>query len=238
MLRSADIPGETASVLEPESLQAAMLAAAGEIQALMNHQGLAARSAHTAKVVFESDLRAQLRRALQFGRAELVGVDASLATEGVLAGPTDVVVQARTKVPQLAVEISLHPRGEDHAGFAGAAMGEVVKMGVARSRAAVEQATVLIGAPSRFWRWLPGFAEDRVGFELLNADPETPASAKTDFLSGPTWDFLYDAGLDGQVPERLWTSLLGTAEVRSPWMEIELRLIEVKGLGTARDVRA
>jgi hypothetical protein len=225
-------------VLEAESLQAALLAAAGEIQALMNHQGLAARSAHTAKVVFESDLRAQLRRALQFGRAELVGVDAALAADGILGNPTDVVVQARTKAPQLAVEIRLHPRGEDHAGFAAAVMADVVKMAVARSRDAVEQATVLVGAPARFWRWLPGFAEDRVGFELLNADPDTPASSRSDFLAGPTWDSLFEAGLDGQVPERLWTSLLGTAEVRSPWMEMELRLIEVKGLGPPRDVRA
>jgi hypothetical protein len=224
-------------VLEAESVQAALFAAAGEIQALMNHQGLAARSAHTAKVVFESDLRAQLRRALQFGRAELVGVDASLGPDGLLAGPTDVVVQARTKVPQLAVEIRLHPRGEDHSGFAGGVMADVVKMGVARSREAVEQATVLVGAPARFWRWLPGYAEDRVGFELLNADPDTPSSSRSDFLAGPTWDFLFDSGLDGQIPERLWTSLLGTAEVRSPWMEMELRLIEVKGLGPARSVR-
>jgi len=228
--------GET-SVLEAESLQAALLATAGEIQAVMNHQGLAARSVHTAKVLFESDLRAELRRALQFGRAELVGVDTALGADGLLAGATDVVVQARTKVPQLAVEIGLHPRGEDHAGFAAAAMGDVVKMGVARSRDAVEQATVLVGAPARFWRWLPGFAEDRMGFELLNADPDTPASARSDFLAGPTWDPLFEGGLDGQVPERLWASLLGTAEVRSPWLEMELRLIEVKGLGPARSVR-
>lgn len=225
-------------MLEAESLEAALLAAAGEIQALMNHQGLAARSAHTAKVLFESDLRAQLRRALQFGRAELVGVDTALGPDGILAAPTDVVVQARTKSPQLAVEIRLHPRGEDHAGFAAVAMADVVKMAVARSRNTVEQATVLLGAPARFWRWLPGFAEDRVGFELLNADPETPASSRSDFLAGPTWDPLFEAGLDGEVPERVWTSLVGAAEVRSPWMEMELRLIEVKGLGPSRDVRA
>jgi hypothetical protein len=225
-------------MLEVEAVQAALLATAGEIQALMNHQGLAARSAHTAKVVFESDLRAQLRRALQFGRAELVGVETALSPNGVLASPTDVVVQARTKTPQLAVEISLHPRGEDHAGFAGTAMGDVVKMGVARSLDAVEQAAVLVGAPARFWRWLPAYAEDRNGLELLNADPETPVSARSDFLAGPTWDFLFQQGIDGQVPERLWTSLLSMAEVRSPWTEMELRLIEVKGLGSLKDVRA
>jgi len=225
-------------MLEPESIQAALLATAGEIQALMNHQGLAARSAHTAKVIFESDLRAQLRRALQFGRAELVGVDTALASGGVLASPTDVVVQARTKVAQLAVEIRLHPRGEDHPGFARAVMGDIVKMAVARSMDLVEQASVLVGAPARFWRWLPTYAEDRNGFELLNADSDTPASAKADFLGGATWDFLFEQGLNGQVPERLWTSLLATAEVRSPWTEMELRLIEVKGLGSLRDVRA
>jgi hypothetical protein len=225
-------------MLEAESIQAALLAAAGEIQALMNHQGLSARSAHTAKVVFESDLRAQLRRALQFGRAELVGVDTALSPHGVLASPTDVVVQARTKVAQLAVEIRLHPRGEDHAGFAGVAMGDIVKMALARSLDAVEQASVLVGAPARFWRWLPAYAEDRNGFELLNADADTPASAKADFLGGSTWDFLFEQGLNGQVPERMWTSLLATAEVRSPWTEMELRLIEVKGLGALRDVRA
>jgi hypothetical protein len=224
-------------MLEAESIQAALLASAGEIQALMNHQGLAARSAHTAKVVFESDLRAQLRRALQFGRAELVGVDAPLGA-GVLASPTDVVVQARTKMAQLAVEICLHPRGEDHAGFAGTAMADLVKMAVARSLDTVEQAAVLVGAPSRFWRWLPAYAEERHGLELLSVDPDTPASAKTDFLAGSNWDFLFAAGLDGQVPERMWTAMLATAEVRSPWTEMELRLIEVKGLGSLRDVRA
>ena len=50
-------------MLEPEAVQGALLAAAGEVQSLMNHLGLAARSAPTAKLVFESDLRASLRRA-------------------------------------------------------------------------------------------------------------------------------------------------------------------------------
>ena len=67
-------------MLEPEAVQAAFLAAAAEVQALMNHLGLAARSAPTAKLVFESDLRASLRRALQFGRQEMVAVEAPLGT--------------------------------------------------------------------------------------------------------------------------------------------------------------
>ena len=90
-------------MLEPEAVQAAFLAAAAEVQALMNHLGLAARSAPTAKLVFESDLRASLRRALQFGRQEMVAVEAPLGKAGVLALPTDVIVAAKTKTAQLAV---------------------------------------------------------------------------------------------------------------------------------------
>jgi len=52
-----------------------------------------------------------------------------------------------------------------------------------------------------------------MGFELLNADPDTPASARSDFLAGPTWDPLFEAGLDGQVPERLWASLMEMAKI-------------------------
>src|SRR2546422_9810216 len=104
-------------MLEPETVQAALLGAAGEVQSLMNHLGLAARSAPTAKLVFESDLRTALRRALQFGRSELVSVQTALGKGGVLAQPTDVVVAGRTKTPQLAVELRWHPRGEDHAAF-------------------------------------------------------------------------------------------------------------------------
>jgi hypothetical protein len=224
-------------LLEPDVIRAATLAAAGEVQALMNHLGLAARSAHTAKLVFEADLRASIRRALQFGRAELVMVDAPLGTTGILAEPTDVVVAARTKTPQLAVELQLHPRGEDHAGFAVLVMGDVLKMALARSRGAVEQATVLVGAPPRFWRWLPGFSEDRAGYELLDPQPDTPANARSDFLAGPSWDVLFQRGVDREVPDRVWTALLGAGEVRSPWMEMELRLLEVKGLGSLRPAR-
>jgi len=224
-------------VLEPEAVQAALLAASGEVQALMNHLGLAARSAPATKLAFEGDLRASLRKALQFGRTELVSVEASLAATGVLAQPTDVVVAAKSKVPQLAVEVQWHPRGEDHAGFAGAALTDLVKMVVARSKGAVEQAAILVAAPARFWRWLPGYAEDRAGYELLDADADTPVSAKSDFLAEPGWDALFQAGLDPELPDRMWTSLTASADVRSPWAEMELRLLEVKGLGSSRDVR-
>ena len=224
-------------MLEPEVVRAAMLAAAGEVQALMNHLGLAARSAHTAKLVFEADLRASLRRALQFGRAELVMVDTALGPNGILGEPTDVVVAARTKVPQLAVEVQLHPRGEDHVGFANTVMQDVLKMALARTNGTVEQAAVLVGAPSRFWRWLPGYAEDRPGYELLAPDAETPANARGEFLAASNWDFLFERGVDNELPDRIWTSLLGGAEVRSPWMDLETRLLEVKGLGALKPAR-
>jgi hypothetical protein len=224
-------------MLEPESIQAAVLAAAGEVQALMNHLGLAARSAPATKLAFEADLRAFLRKALQFGRAELVSMESGLASSGPLAQPVDVVVAAKSRVPQLAIEVQWHSRGEDHAGFATAAMADIVRMVAARTQGAVEQAAVLVGAPSRFWRWLPGYAEDRPGYELLGPDPDTPASVKADFLAGSAWDPLFQSGMDTELPERLWTSVLGGAEVRSPWVETELRLLEVKGLGNATAVR-
>jgi hypothetical protein len=224
-------------VLEPETLLAALWAAAGEVQALMNHLGLAARSAPATKLAFEADLRASLRKALQFGRAELVSTESSLGPSGALSQPTDVVVGAKTRVPQLAIEIQWHPRGEDHAAFANAVIGDVVKMVVARTKGAVEQGTVLVCAPSRFWRWLPAYADERLGYELLGAQAEAPASAKSDFLAGPTWDFLFEAGMDGQVPERLWAALLGKADLRSPWSDMELSLLDVKGLGARKDVR-
>ncbi len=224
-------------MLEPEAVLAALFAASGEVQTLVNHLGLAARSAPTAKLVFESDLRASLRRALQFGRQETVAVEVPLGKAGVLARPTDVVVASRTKTPQFAAEIEWHPRGEDHPAFVVEVMSDLVKMAVARSADTVEQAAVLIGAPTRFWRWLPGYAEDRAGYELLNPEPETPATAKSEFLAGPSWDSLFEDGMDRQIPERLWASLLGSADVRSPWADVELRLLEVKGLGTLRNVR-
>jgi hypothetical protein len=224
-------------MLEPESIQAALLAAAGEVQALMNHLGLAARSAPATKLAFEADLRAFLRKALQFGRTELVSMETNLASTGPLAQPVDVVVAAKSRVPQLAIEVQWHSRGEDHAGFANAAMADVVKMVVARTNGAVEQAAVLVGAPSRFWRWLPGYAEDRPGYELLGPDADTPASVKADFLAASSWDSLFQAGMERELPDRLWTSVLAGADVRSPWAESELRLLEVKGLGNTKAVR-
>lgn len=225
-------------MLEAEAIHGAFLAATGEVQALMNHLGLASRSAPMARLVYESDINSSLRRALQFGRTELVSVDSALGKAGLLAEPSDVVVAARTKVPQLAVEVAFHPRGEDHAGFANAIVVDVVKMALARSRDAVEQATVLIVAPGRFWRWLPGYAEERAGYALLNPQHETPSTVKSDFVSGPAWDAVFEAAGERQIPERLWTSLLATAEARSPWAELELRLIEVKGLGGLGDLRS
>jgi len=224
-------------MLDPEAVQAALLAAAGEVQALMNLLGLAARSAPATKLAFEDDVRTSLRKALQFGRVELVTVETSLGASGQLAEPTDVVVAAKSKVPQLAVEVQWHPRGEDHSGFANGAMGDLVKMAVARTKGAVEQAGVLIAAPARFWRWLPGYAEDRAGYELLGPEEGTPATLKSDFLANSTWDFMFQGGSDHEVPDRLWSSILGSAELRSPWAEVELRLLEVKGLGSARAVR-
>jgi hypothetical protein len=217
-------------MIEPEALQGAFLAATGEIQALMNHLGLSARSAPTAKLVFESDFRASLRRALQFGRQEMVSVEASLGKGGLLARPTDVLVAGRTKTSQLAVELQWHPRGEDHAGFAQLAIADLVKMALAKSQETVEQAAIVVAAPQRFWRWLPGYAAEHLGFELLGAESDAPCSAKSEFLSGPTWDSLLEGGSDGEWPDRLWTQLIDRAQIRSPWAEMEVRLLEVKGL--------
>ena len=225
-------------MLEPEAVQAALLAAAGEVQALMNHLGLAARSAPTAKLVFEPDLRASLRRALQFGRAETVSVETSLGKAGILSEVTDVVVAAKTRTPQLAIELMWHPRGEDHAGYAHSVMRDLLKMALAASSGSVEQAAILVGAPSRFWRWLPSYVEDRSGLDLLSPNPEAPSSTKAEFLAGSGWDFLFEDGVPTELPDRLWTALIGVADVRSPWAEMELRLLEVKGLGNLRNVRS
>jgi hypothetical protein len=225
-------------MLEAEAVQASMLAAAGEVQGLMNHLGLAARSAPTAKLVFETDFQAALRRALQFGRTETVNVEQPLAGQGVLAQPCDVVVAGKTRMPQLAVEIAWHPRGEDHSGFASRAMWDVLKMIVARARGSVEQAAVLVAAPQRFWRWLPGYSEDHPGFDLLGPVSDTPTSTKAEFLAGPAWNFLFDEGMDRDLPERLWTCLTASAEIRSPWADTEVRLLDVKGLGSSAAVRA
>ncbi len=166
-----------------------------------------------------------------------MSVEAPLGGGGFLSQPTDVVVSARAKVPQLAVELQWHPRGEDHVGFANVVVADVLKMAVARTKNAVEQGVVLVAAPARFWRWLPGYAEDHVGYELLNPDADAPTSAKTDFLAGGTWDFVFDAGLQPDLPERIWTSLLASTEVRSPWADLEMHLLDVKGLGAVQPVR-
>ena len=224
-------------MLEPEALQAALFAAAGEVQALINHLGSAARSAGVAKLVFGPDLLSSFRRALQFGRTEVVSMDLPLASSGLLAQPSDVVVAARSRVPQLAVELRWHPRGEDHAGFATAVIGDVAKMALARTSNAVEQAAVLVSAPARFWRWLPTYSQDHRGFDLLSPEADQPASTKADFLAGPAWDSLFASGLPNEVPERLWTSPIASADVRSPWIETELRLLDVKGIGRQVAVR-
>jgi hypothetical protein len=218
-------------VLEPEVLQAAMLSAAGEVQTMMNLLGLASRSAPSAKLVFETDMQASLRRALQFGRTELVSVATPLGPKPPLNEPTDVVVAGRARSPQLAVELRWHPRGEDHAGFAGGVMWDIVKMAVAQTAGAVEQACVLIGAPTRFWRWLPAYGQDHAGYDLLDATADTPASTKADFLAGPVWRGMFEAGMPADLPERLWTSVVDAVQARSPWGETDLRLLEVKGLG-------
>jgi hypothetical protein len=96
---------------------------------------------------------------------------------------------------------------------------------------------VLVAAPTRFWRWLPGYAEDRAGYELLIPNADAPASAKSDFLAGGTWNFLFDAGLDRDLPDRVWASLLASTEVRSPWADLQMHLLDVKGLGSVQTVR-
>lgn len=224
-------------MLEAEAIQGAVLAAAGELQALLNHLGLASRSAPATRFSFDWDLRAYLRRAFQFGQSELVSVDQPLGPSGLLARPSDVLVSAKARTPQLAIELQWHPRGEDHLGFANALMADLHKMALAQTRKAVEQGAVLATAPPRFWRWLSGFAQERPGYELLAAQPDSPVSAKSDFLAGPAWDFVFEDGREPEVPERLWAQLLAQAEVRSPWVELELRLLEVKGLGQVRQVR-
>ena len=107
----------------------------------------------------------------------------------------------------------------------------MVKMALAKSRDVVEQATVVVAAPTRFWRWLPGYAAEHVALDLLGANSEAPSSAKSSVLAGPSWDFLFEGNSDKELPERLWSQLLDRAEIRSPWAEVELRLFEVKGLG-------
>lgn len=226
MLGSRDAPAIRTLMVEPEALQAAAFAACGEVEALVNQLGLAARGAPTAKLVSEVDLRAALRRSLQFGRVEHVATGLPLGRDGVLAEPFDVVVQGR-RVPQLALEIRWHPRGEDHEGFARRAARGLARLGLARAREAVEQTALLVAAPSRFWRWLPAYAADRPGFALIDPDPESPATVRVDAAG---FAFLREDGVP-ELPERLWAGLLLAADVRSPWAEAEVRLVEVKGLG-------
>lgn len=224
-------------MLEAEAVQAALLSAAGEVQTMMNQLGLASRSAPTAKLVFDTDMQGALRRALQFGRTELVSVGSPLGPKAPLSEPTDVVVAGKARSPQLAVELRWHPRGEDHAGFATSAMWDIVKMAVAQTAGAVEQAAVLVGAPLRFWRWLPGYAQDHAGYDLLDATSDTPASTKAEFLAGSAWTQMFEAGMPTDLPERVWTSLVDSVQARSPWGETELRLLEVKGLGQSKPLR-
>ena len=218
-------------MLEPESLQAAVLAAAGEIQSLVNELGLSSRGAPSAKLVFESDLKASLRRALQFGRLEFVAVDVPLARQGAPSGPVDVVVAGRTRTPQLALEVAWHPRGEDHAGFAQRVLADIARMGLARAREGAEQAAVLVAAPPRFWRWLPAYAEEHTMFAALAAGEETPATVRADVMAADGSGFPWASLPERELPERLWTSLLLATGVRSPWADAELRLLETKGLG-------
>ena len=60
---------------------------------------------------------------------------------------------------------------------------------------------------------------------------------KSTFLGGSTFDVLFESGLDREMPDRLWTSAIADVETRSPWSELEIKLLEVKGLGALKDVR-
>jgi hypothetical protein len=73
--------------------------------------------------------------------------------------------------------------------------------------------------------------------DVLDPDPETPASATLDFLAGSAWDPLFQSGLDVELPERLWSGVLASVVVASPWVDIEMRMLEVKGLGAIKAVR-
>jgi hypothetical protein len=223
--------------VDADVLRAALFAAAGETQAVVNQFGLASRAGPGARLAADGDFRAALRRALQLGRAETVSMQTGLGGHGVLGEPCDVVVAGRTRSPQLAVQISWHPRGEDHGGYVVDAMREMLKMGLARAHGSVEQAAVVLAAPARFWRWLPGYASDHPGLEVLDPDPETPVSVTLEFLGGSAWDGLLRSGLDTELPERLWSAAVASVQVASPWVDIEVRMLEVKGLGAVKPVR-
>jgi hypothetical protein len=223
--------------VDADVLRAALFAAAGETQAVVNQFGLASRAGPGSKVAADGDFRAALRRALQMGRAETVSMQTGLGGHGVLAEPCDVVVAGRTRTPQLAIQIAWHPRGEDHGGFVVDAMRAMLKMGLARAHQSAEQCAVVLAAPARFWRWLPSYASDQAGLDVLDPDPETPASVTLEFLSGPAWDPLFHSGLDVELPDRLWSAALASVPVASPWVDIEMHLLEVKGLGAIKPVR-
>ena len=223
--------------MDADVLRAALFAATGETQALVNQFGLASRASPGARLAADGDFRTALRRAFQIGRAETVSMQQSLGGHGVLGEPCDVVVAGRTRTPQLAVQIAWHPRGEDHAGFAVEAVGALLKLGLARARGAAEQSVVVAAAPAKFWRWLPDYASDHPALDVLDPDPETPASVTVDFLLGATWEPLFDAGMDTELPERLWSAAVASASVASPWIDLELRMLEVKGLGQIAPIR-
>ena len=185
----------------------------------------------------DGDFRAALRRALQMGRAESVSMQTGLGGHGVLAEPCDVVVAGRTRTPQLAIQIAWHPRGEDHGGYVLDAMRALLKMSLARAHQSAEQCAVVLAAPARFWRWLPGYASEQAGLDVLDPDPETPVSVTLEFLTGPAWDPLFHSGLDVELPDRLWSAAIASVPVASPWVDIEMHMLEVKGLGTVKPVR-
>jgi len=223
--------------VDDDVLRAALFAATGETQALVNQFGLASRASPGARVAADGDFRTALRRAFQIGRAEAVSIQQSLGGHGVLGEPCDVVVAGRTRTPQLAVQIAWHPRGEDHGGFAVVAVGALLKLGLARARGATEQSVAVVAAPAKFWRWLPDYAGDHPAFDVLDPDPETPVSVTTDFLASTAWEPLFDDGIDTELPERLWSAAVASASVASPWIDLELRMLEVKGLGQIAEVR-
>jgi len=223
--------------VDDDVLRAALYAATGETQSLVNQFGLASRASPGARLAADGDFRTALRRAFQIGRAEAVSMQQSLGGHGVLGEPCDVVVSGRTRIPQLALQIAWHPRGEDHAGFAMDAVGALLKLGLARARGVTEQAVAVVAAPAKFWRWLPDYAADHPAFDVLDPDPETPASVTTEFLVSSTWEPLFDDGMDTELPERLWSSTIASASVASPWIDLELRMLEVKGLGQIVEVR-
>jgi hypothetical protein len=43
--------------------------------------------------------------------------------------------------------------------------------------------------------------------------------------------------MDTELPERLWSAVVASVPVASPWVDIEVRMLEVKGLGAVKPVR-